>query len=97
MSRGAPTVALGRVGHSALLLAAVAHGASSGHYMQKQARLSGMLRSMLPASSQTAISGCSSTLAPGGLPYSQVQFKPPLSAREAQFLQDISADRPPGY
>ena len=27
----------------------------------------------------------------------QVQFKPPLSAREAQFLQDISADRPPGY
>lgn len=27
----------------------------------------------------------------------QVQFKPPLSTREAQFLQDISADRPPGY
>ncbi|KAL4427705.1 hypothetical protein ABPG75_001794 [Micractinium tetrahymenae] len=27
----------------------------------------------------------------------QVQFKPPLSAREAQFLQDIGADRPPGY
>ncbi|PRW60315.1 Negative elongation factor D [Chlorella sorokiniana] len=27
----------------------------------------------------------------------QVQFKPPLTAREAQFLQDISADRPPGY
>jgi hypothetical protein len=27
----------------------------------------------------------------------QVHFKPPLTAREAQFLQDISADRPPGY
>lgn len=26
-----------------------------------------------------------------------VQFKPPLSAREAHFLQDISTDRPPGY
>ncbi|EFN60006.1 hypothetical protein CHLNCDRAFT_133173 [Chlorella variabilis] len=26
-----------------------------------------------------------------------VQFKPPLTAREAAFLQDISADRPPGY
>lgn len=28
---------------------------------------------------------------------SQVQFQPPLSQREAAFLQDISSDRPPGY
>ena len=26
-----------------------------------------------------------------------VQFSPPLSPREAQFLQEISSDRPPGY